>query len=137
MPFSRPPLQFEAESRHGVQHRGREELVGVVGRQWRVLIPAKLKLLQNSGEKNVKLFFRQTLSEARALPDSERNNPIAGTKPPVLQKSFRIEPVRIRKVFRVVHDVVEAAKDQGLLWDDEVSNRDVLGAVVRHSGPEE
>jgi len=76
---------------------------------WRSL---NFKLLQNAGTEDVELLVSQSLSEADSLPDSKRGNLVAVDKVAiVIKEPVWIERVRIGEGFGIIHDFVQASKD--------------------------
>ena len=127
-------LKSDKKWRHGTDGARGEGVVEVVGRQLELGGRLDFELLQNSGAEDEKLFVSQRLAEADSFPDSKGSDFVVGNKLSVLVKeAIGIEGVGVLELVGVVHDVVEAAEDDGVLWYDVSSHFNSFCRVVRNS----
>ena len=91
-------------------------------------------MLHHASEEDVKLLLCQCLAKADSLSNSKGCNPVIRYKFPLgVYEPVGIEGVRILEVLRVIHDVVETAKDNCSLGYDVVANGNISRGVVRNS----
>ena len=111
-----------------------ECVINSIGRKFCVRISLNLELLHQSSKENVELFLSQSLAKADSLPNTKRSHSFIHDKLAFgIQEPVWIEQVRILEVIRIVHDVVEAAKDHGSFWNNVFPKSDVNSRAVRNS----
>ncbi len=131
-------LQSDKKWRNGTDRARGEGVVEVVRRQLDVGRRLDLELLQDSGAEDEKFFVGQRLAEADTFTDSERSDFVVGDKLAVLvEKAIGVEGVGVLKLVRVVHDVIEAAEDDGVLRYDVSSHFDCLRRVMWNSSTDQ
>ena len=127
-----PVNKSQLESRNSSQYSFWIHVAEFVGWWWVAIISLHLELLHQSSKEDVELFLSQCLAQADSLSNSERCNPFIRDKLPLgVQEPVWIEGVRILEVLRVIHDVVEAAKDSCSFRHNKVTNGDVSSGAVR------
>jgi len=126
--------KFEFERWDSSQNTHWEGIVEVVGRQGASFIFHNLKLLHQTSEKEVELFFCQCLAKAYPLSNSKRSYSVIRNKLPIsIQKPVWIECVWILEVFGIIHDVVQTSKDNSTLRYDVIAHRNICSGVMRDS----
>ena len=129
-----PVNKSQLESRNSSQYSFWIHVAEFVGWWWVAIISLHLELLHQSSKEDVELLLSQCLAQADSLSNSERCNPFIRDKLPFgVQEPVWIEGVRILEVLRVIHDVVETAKDNRSLGYDVVANGNISRGVVRNS----
>jgi hypothetical protein len=129
----KPILQRDKKGWHCADRARGERVVEVVGRQLDIGRRSNFELLQDSGAEDVKLFVGQRLPEADSFADSEGRDFVIGNKLSVLVKeAIRVEGVGVLELVGVVHDVVEAAEDDGVFGYNVSSHFNCFRCEVRN-----